>query len=375
MIRAALVAAALSPLHVYSSMPAHGPARAESADIVRAEQLALEEAGNPVELISRDDSTKAAGTWEPRRTSANARVAAQDQHTIAYLGEFNSGASAISIPILSEAGILQVSPVNAYVGLTRREGAERGEPGVYYPAGRRTFGRVGPADNLQADATVSLLASLGIKRVLLLDDAEIYGLGMAKMVRRRALARGIAVVGPYHVEGAGGARRLVKRAHANAMVFGGISANHATRIFAAAHRAAPRMTLVGGTGVAEPGFARRLGRGAARRTLITNAPLAAAAYPPAGQAFFAAFGARYGHAPAPFAIFGYEAMKVVLAAIESGGGDRRATIDAFFGTRERDSVLGRYSIDANGDTTLSTYGVYRVEKRRLVFDRVVDSST
>jgi branched-chain amino acid transport system substrate-binding protein len=68
-------------------------------------------------------------------------------------------------------------------------------------------------------------------------------------------------------------------------------------------------------------------------------------------------------------------MKVVLAAIEAGGGDRAATIDAFFGTRERDSALGRYSIDANGDTTLSTYGVYRIEKRRLVFDRVVDSST
>jgi len=375
MIRAALIAAALSPLHVYSSLPLHGPAASESADIVRAERLALEEAGSPVELIALDDSTKAAGGWDPGATAANARRAGQDEHAIAYLGESNSGASAVSIPILNQQGLLQVSPVNAYVGLTRREAAERGEPGVYYPSGNRTFGRVGPADHLQADAIATLLASLGIKRVLLLDDAEIYGAGMAKMIRRRALAHGIAVRGPNHVEGAGGARRLVKRAHANAMVFGGITANHATRIFAAAHRAAPRMTLVGGTGVAEPGFTRRLTRGAARRTLVTNAPLAAPAYPAAGQAFFGAFAARYGHAPDPYAIFGYEAMSVVLGAIGAGAGDRQATIDAFFATRDRDSVLGRYSIDANGDTTLSTYGVYRIQNRRLVFDRVVDSST
>ena len=54
--------------------------------------------------MSLDDSTAAAGKWDPGATSSNARKAAQDKSTIAYLGEFNSGASAISIPILNEAG-------------------------------------------------------------------------------------------------------------------------------------------------------------------------------------------------------------------------------------------------------------------------------
>src|SRR5690349_6761648 len=62
-------------------------------------------------------------------------------------------------------------------------------------------------------------------------------------------------------------------------------------------------------------------------------------------------------------------MKVVLAAIDAGGGGRAATVRAFFATHDRDSVLGRYSIDGSGDTTLSTYGVYRVEHGELVFDR------
>ncbi len=42
------------------------------------------------------------------------------------------------------------------------------------------------------------------------------------------------------------------------------------------------------------------------------------------------------------------------------GNNRQAVIDAFFATRDRDSVLGRYSIEPDGETTLSSYGVDRV---------------
>jgi len=67
-------------------------------------------------------------------------------------------------------------------------------------------------------------------------------------------------------------------------------------------------------------------------------------------------------------------MRVLLQAIRTagpGGNDRLAVVKAFFRTRDRDSVLGRYSIDANGDTTLSTYAADRVSRGRLVFDRIL----
>jgi branched-chain amino acid transport system substrate-binding protein len=67
-------------------------------------------------------------------------------------------------------------------------------------------------------------------------------------------------------------------------------------------------------------------------------------------------------------------MSAVLDAIRAGGGDRAAVVRAFFAIRDRDSVLGRYSIDANGDTTLSTYGVLRISRKRLAYDRTIDSS-
>jgi branched-chain amino acid transport system substrate-binding protein len=358
--------------------------------------MALQEAGgvaagHPIEYVSLDDSTASEGEWAVGKTLRNAERAAEDPSAIAYLGEFNSGASAISIPILNEAGILQVSPSNTYVGLTRREGADIGEPDKYYPSGYPTYGRVAPADHLQAAAIVTLLASLHVKRVLLVDDGEVYGSGISHMVRRRAAAKGMTASGPrraapharsvpmrgpylvWNRHARSRLKRIVRRAHADAMVFGGITDNYAAQIFNTAHQTAPRMMLIGGDGVAETIFTKRLMPGTARRILITTPGIPPSAYPPAGQAFAQAFRTRYGHTPEPYAIFGYEAMKVVLAAVDAGGGERSATVDAFFATRNRDSVLGRYSIDSHGDTTLSTYGVNRVEHGQLVFDHVVDS--
>ena len=86
---------------------------------------------------------------------------------------------------------------------------------------------------------------------------------------------------------------------------------------------------------------------------------------------------RFGEAAQPYALYGYEAMSVVLAAIRAAGSDgneREAVIKSFFATRNRNSVLGRYSIEPNGDTTLSTYAVDRVSRGQPVFWRELDAS-
>ena len=48
---------------------------------------------------------------------------------------------------------------------------------------------------------------------------------------------------------------------------------------------------------------------------------------------------------------------------------------ALFATKDRQSVLGTYSIDENGDTTLTDYGVYKIEDNALSFDQVIRSAT
>ena len=64
-------------------------------------------------------------------------------------------------------------------------------------------------------------------------------------------------------------------------------------------------------------------------------------------------------------------MSVVCDAIAKGGDDRKAVIDAFFATKGRESPLGTYDIDADGDTTLTDYGGYTAEGGKLVFNKVI----
>src|SRR5689334_2140657 len=102
-------------VRIYSSQPLQGATRGQAQAVINGEKLALRDAGGkggkcPVDYVPLDDSTAAAAQWDPGAVSANARKALADKETIAYLGEFNSGASAVSLPILNEAPILQVSP-------------------------------------------------------------------------------------------------------------------------------------------------------------------------------------------------------------------------------------------------------------------------
>ena len=70
-------------------------------------------------------------------------------------------------------------------------------------------------------------------------------------------------------------------------------------------------------------------------------------------------------------MYGYEAMAAVLDSIEKGGDDRAAVVQAFFSIKDRQSPLGTYDIDPDGDTTLSDYGGYKAKGGKLVFDRVI----
>jgi branched-chain amino acid transport system substrate-binding protein len=373
--------ASAEQLTVYSSLPLVGSDRGLYEDIVRGAQMALDEAGgvagpHTVRLVSLNDASRRFGAWAPERVVANARRAALDDSTIAYLGEFNSGASAISLPILNEADILQISPSNTYTGLTRRQGADRGEPDKYYPTGLRTYGRLAAADHLQAAAIAALLDQRGADRVVLVHDGEIYGAGLGRMVRARLRGRGIEVAGRVRLRRPVAAARRVVRARADAMVYTGITANGAVRLWREVHRRRPRLALVGSDGVAEARFARGIGRSAARRTALTLSTLPVAALPGA-QPLVDAFRARFGREPSPYIPYGYEAMRVVLDCVRAGVPAptlRRGAVECFRGIRNRDSVLGRYSIDRFGDTTLTTFGVYGIDGGRLAFRQVVDSS-
>ncbi len=131
-----------------------------------------------IRLREVDDSTVGNGAWSAAAATAAAQTAATDRTTIGYVGDFNSGASAVSIPILNRQAIAQVSPASTAVGLTSDGlGSSPGEPYAYYPRTLRTFARVVPSDAVQAQAQITLQRQLGCIGAYVLNDGEYDGEG------------------------------------------------------------------------------------------------------------------------------------------------------------------------------------------------------
>jgi branched-chain amino acid transport system substrate-binding protein len=371
---------------VYSSLPLQGAQREQSLAVVNGAKLALKQAGNKagnfnVEYKSLDDSTAQAANWTPEATSANARKACQDDTARAYIGEFNSGASAISLPILNECQLAQISPSNTAVGLTSDEpGADRGEPEKYYPTGQRHYVRIAPKDTIQGAALATVMKEDGCTKVFMTNDKEVYGAGLSRNIESSAKEQGIDVLANEGIDPkAPNYRSLAQRAKsrgADCFVFSGTTPNNAVQIFKD-FEAAGVEKLYGPDGVAEPSFTKK-GEGippkVAAKTKVTVATLSPDAYPPEGQEFFQQYSETYGEKnPPPYAIYGYESMRLVLDAIErSSSGERADVIKALFDTKDRESVIGNYSIDENGDVTLTTYGVYTIKDGELEFDKSVE---
>jgi branched-chain amino acid transport system substrate-binding protein len=125
--------------------------------------------------------------------------------------------------------------------------------------------------------------------------------------------------------------------------------------------------------MASESFTSQIGAAAAS-TYLTTPILPKSLYPPSARGVYAAYRAAFGSEAEPNALYGYEAMSVVLDSIRragSQGNNRQAVIDQFFATRNRDSVIGRYSMEADGETTLSPYAVDRVLGGRPVFNRAI----
>jgi branched-chain amino acid transport system substrate-binding protein len=385
-----------SQLTIYSSLPLEGPLAHVSQQIVGGEKLALAQVGGRVHRFkinyaSLNDANPKTGQWTPGETSTNAKIAAQDSTTIAYLGDYDSAATAISLPIVNEAGILQVSPASPYVGLTSAQDAGQDEPERFYQTGKRTFARLMPDDPVQAAAQLQLMRRLGVEKVFVIEDQDPFDLPLAAIVVEAAKQAGIEVVGEDTLDTTA-STEYAEEAHkvlasgAQAVFFSGQPGAGAVALWQQLHAADPHLRLLGSSTLSESStsaggstdasqtFAGQLGAAAAVSYLATPV-LPLALYPAPARAVLAQYRAYFHEAGGAYALYGYEAMSAVLLAIRRAGAhgnDRAAVIARFFAIRNRDSVLGRYSVRPDGELSLARYGVDRVRHGRLVFYRAFE---
>ena len=373
---------------IVSDLPLQGANRAQTTTMVNAIKLAIEErdgkvAGLTIDYESLDDATAQAGQWDPAKCAENAQKAAQDESVIGWIGPFNSGCAATQIPTLNEAGLAMVSPANTYTGLTKPT-PDPSEPDKYYPTGERNYARVIVTDVQQGQAAATFLQDEGFESVYILDDKETYGKGVADEFQKAAEGLGIEIVGREGIDGsASNYRSLMNKitdADADAIYFGGIIENNAAQIIkdkVGAGMSNEDVAFIGPDGI----FVDELlsqGGDSVEGIYVTFGGIPPQELGKSGQDFIDAYSKKYDDDVQPYTAYAYEAANVMLDAIEraadEAGGvpERQAVIDEVFATEDFEGVLGSWSFDEEGDTSLTELSVQSVDSGEFTLDRVID---
>jgi branched-chain amino acid transport system substrate-binding protein len=328
-------------------LPFQGSSKDSSDDAWNAMNLYLEQVGGKagnykVALKKYDDSTAAKGAWDDATCKANASAHVANTDEVAVMGTFNSGCAKLEAPVLNAAPdgpMLMVSHANTNVGLTKTW--DTGEPAKYFPTGKRSYARVVTTDDVQGPADAQFAAKeLGVKKVSVLNDTETYGQGVAKTFRDEAVKQGLTVVGEdsWKKSDANYTALMgkIKASGADLVFFGGIFDNNGGQltkdkvaVLGANSGAVKLMAPDGFTGY--PDFLKLTEADGAYLSFagLSTDPLKAAGGVPAK--FLADYKTKYGQDPrSPYALYGVQALQVILAAIAKSDGTRKGVRDQVF---------------------------------------------
>jgi branched-chain amino acid transport system substrate-binding protein len=372
----------MDTIKIVSSLPRTGSANGQSSSVVNGVQMAIAEAGGQIGEFKIayedwDDASPERGQWDPALEAANAQKAVRDPDVMVYIGTYNSGAAKISMPILNQAGIAMISPANTYPGLTKPGLGEANEPAVYRPSGKINYFRVVPADDIQGEVAAMFAKELGIKKVYVLHDRELYGKGVADVFKRVCGKLGIEVVGYDGIDPkAANYRSLVtkiKSTGAELVYFGGTTQTNAGQLIKDLVAGGCKAKFLSPDGTREQAFIEAAGKGALDgRAYVTFGGLPPSELKGKGREFYENYKKKYGTEPEAYAVYGYECGRVAMTGIrDAQKKDRAAIRDAIAGIRDFDGALGKWSFDANGDTTLKVMVVETVKDGKFVPVKVV----
>lgn len=335
------------PLNVYLSVPVHGPTAATGRAVAAGARLALRDAGaraggRRLRLVELSSNRPGDQDWDPGTVEANAKRAAEDPRSIAYLGEVDRGASAVSVPRTNQAGLLQVAPLDGLTSLTRRPpGRPRAGPERYYPGKRRTFLRLVPSDARIGREMVELANPPARTRVALVDTVDFaareLGAVLDAQVRRGAIPVAHEVLKDDPDRVADVVRELTQIRPGTVLVSG--EPGPVVRALLAQLAA----QLPDARVIASPALAQTAGEGSGA-TAVT-ALLPASAQSAAGRRLLQ----RLGGAGRLEALYGYDAMRAILAAVRQGKGDRAAVARDAVQPGRRRGVTGGFQVLREGD--------------------------
>jgi branched-chain amino acid transport system substrate-binding protein len=270
-----------------------------------------------------------------------------------------------------------ISPANTYVGLTHGgPGTSAGEPGKYYPTGKRNYARVVAADDYQGAADALLAAkSLGIKKVYILNDKEAYGLGVATNFKNAAIKLGVKIAGFTAWDGKASSYEAlavkIKASGAQGVFLGGLICENGGKLIKDIRAGAPAVKIMAPDGFT-PVSAVVQGAGSAAESMtVSVAGLPNTALKGAGAKFVKDFTKADHRAPDPYSVYAAQAAEAFVAAIAQSNGTRSDIAKQIFKIHLANSILGTLAFNANGDVTSNPVTIYKVKGGKSTTFKVI----
>jgi branched-chain amino acid transport system substrate-binding protein len=370
---------------VASDLPLQGSGRTQTSQMTRAIKFVFAQhhwkAGKySLAYQSCDDSTAQAGKWDSGKVSANGNAYAQNSSVGGVIGTFNSGAAEIMVPILNRAPngpIAMISPANTYVGLTHPgPGTVAGEPGKYYPSGKRNYARVVAADDYQGAADAVLTKTLGVKKVFILNDKEAYGLGVATNYKNAVKKLGIKIVGFTAWDGKASSYEAlavkIKASGAQGVFLGGLICENGGKLIKDIRGGvASSVKIMMPDGFTPVSATVQESGTAAEGSYVSVAGLPNSSLKGAGKAFVKAFTKADHRSPDPYSVYAAQAAEVMVQAIAQSNGSRADIAKQLLKVHLKGSILGNVSFNSNGDVTSNPVTIYRVKGGKSTTYRVI----
>jgi branched-chain amino acid transport system substrate-binding protein len=371
-------------------LPLQGASKDASDATINAMKLYLEQAGGKagkyqVELKVYDDSTAAKGAWDDAQCAKNAQDHVATTNEVAVMGTYNSGCAKIIAPVLNQdpsGPLLMVSHANTNPGLTKTW--DPGEPEKFFPSGKRNYARVITTDDFQGTAAAQFVAKdLKSKKCYVLNDNQTYGQGVARSFIDEAKKQGIAIAGeaPWDAKQPNYTALFtsVKATGADCVYLGGIYDNNGGQLVKDKVKVLGdnnAVKLIGPDGFTGYPDLDKLAE--SQGMYLTFAGLASEQLRAAGgksAAFLDAYKAKYGADPSTnYALYGVQALQVILSAIEKSDGTRKGVRDAVFegagiSFSANDAILGKeLKIDPkSGDVSVRDISVLLMKENKESF--------
>jgi branched-chain amino acid transport system substrate-binding protein len=351
------------------ALPLTGANAEDATTILHGAALAIEEAnakggvaGYELRTLVLDNGTATAGQYDPAQAAINARKMVSAATVVAAIGPESSGSGKAMAPLLSQGNLATVTPSSTNPDLTDPKFASQ-----YRPAGKAIYFRTVTTDAYQGPNMANFMADrLKVMSVFVLDDSGAYGVGIADSFQAQAVKRGLKVLGRDRVDPLViDYRPLLTRVRALGAqaMYCGSSALAGVKLVKQSYEIMPDMIKAGGDGLHSQSILAGAGFPAAEgwySTIAAPHMLDDAKLSP----WLANYEKRWGTPPSDYSITAYDAVLVVLAAIEtaakSGTEVTRAAVRNAIQANKVDTLQGTLSFDANGDLDSHVVSVFQV---------------